>query len=113
LLTMYVFAVQEFARRDPDIAFTHVWPGAVLNGTMLRPGILRSFLMFIFSPLIWAVATPPEQNAEYMLFALLAAKKGMYRRGRFGEDIGMKKFPQAKDAQTILYEHSLEETASK
>jgi hypothetical protein len=105
--------LKEFARRNPDIAFAHVWSGFVLNGTMVGQGKLHTFLSIVFSPLLWAIATPPEHNAEYMLFALLAADKGMYRRGRYGEDIGMKKFPQATDAQTILYEHSIEETASK
>ncbi|KAF9472568.1 hypothetical protein BDN70DRAFT_818457, partial [Pholiota conissans] len=105
--------LQEFARQNPDIAFTHVWPGFVFNGTMFGPGKLTTFLSFFFRPLLWAFATPPEENAEYMLFALLSGEKGMYRRGRKGEDIGMKKFPQAKDAQRILYEHSVAETASK
>ena len=90
-----------------------MWPGFVFNGTTFGPGKLTTFLSIFFRPLLWAFATPPEENAEYMLFALLSAEKGMYRRGRKGEDIGMKKFPQAKDAQMILYEHSVAETASK
>ncbi|KAF9471971.1 NAD(P)-binding protein [Pholiota conissans] len=98
---------------NPEIAFTHIWPGWVFNGMIVNSGILAKSLSFVLGPLQWLIGTTPEKNAEYMLFGLLSAKKGMYRRGRRGEDIGMKRFLQAKDAQRILHEHSVEETARK
>jgi hypothetical protein len=53
-----------------------------------------------------------------MLFALLDADKGMYRRNDKGDEIGMKGFPtpvgdeEKKDqAQKALWDHSLQATA--
>ncbi|KAF8964498.1 hypothetical protein BDZ97DRAFT_1660167 [Flammula alnicola] len=103
--------VAEFARLEPEIAFTHIHPGFVFNGTMFGPSSLTTkVLSFVFRPLLWLLTIPQEENAEYMLYALLAAQKGMNRRDKKADDIGLKKFPQAKDAQKILYQHSLEET---
>jgi len=52
-----------------------------------------------------------------MLFALLDAEKGMYRRNDKGDEIGMEGFPipvgdeEKKDrAQKALWEHSLQAT---
>jgi len=51
-----------------------------------------------------------EECAEYILFGLLEAEKGMYRRNESGDDIGLTKFPQAPDGQRLLWEHTVEET---
>ena len=52
-----------------------------------------------------------------MLFALLNARKGVYRRDDKADDIGMKEFPtpegdeEKKDqAQKALWDHSLQAT---
>ena len=52
-----------------------------------------------------------------MLFALLDADKGMYRRNEKGDEMGMKGFPtpegdeEKKDqAQKALWDHSLQAT---
>ncbi|KAF8881832.1 hypothetical protein CPB84DRAFT_1791458 [Gymnopilus junonius] len=81
--------IAEFAAREPDIAFTHIHPGAVYTGTMVNKG----------------------DCAEHMLSALLSAKKGMNRRNWKGDDIGMKKFPQKEGAQKALWDHTLEATS--
>ena len=63
------------------------------------------------------MTTFPETCAEYMLFALLDARKGVYRRDDKADDIGMKEFPtpegdeEKKDqAQKALWDHSLQAT---
>ena len=73
---------------------------------------MTTFLSIIFAPLIWGFTIPPQHNAEYMLFGMLSAKKGMNRFDKYGDDVGMKKFPQAKDAPSLLWEHSMEATKS-
>lgn len=52
-----------------------------------------------------------------MIFALLDADKGMYRRNDKGDEIGMKGFPTPVDdeekkdqAQKALWDHSLQAT---
>jgi len=42
-----------------------------------------------------------------MIFSLLDANKGLRRYNTTGDDIGMKNFPQAKDAGQLLWEHSM------
>ena len=104
--------LQEFARQDPEIGFSHIYPGFVFNGTMFGPGKMTTFLSIALAPLIWAFTIPPKKNAEYMLFGMISAKKGMNRFGEYGDNIGKKKFPKTKDAQELLWEHSLEVTKS-
>ena len=63
------------------------------------------------------MTTSPATCAEYMLFALIDADKGMYRRNSKGDEIAMKSFPtpdgdevKKEEAQKALWEHSLEVT---
>ena len=63
------------------------------------------------------MTTSPATCAEYMLFALIDADKGMYRRNSKGDEIVMKGFPtpdgdavKKEEAQKALWEHSLEVT---
>lgn len=51
-----------------------------------------------------------ETCGEIMLFNLLDSEKGMYRRNERGDEIGLTNFPQAKDAQRLLWEHTAEAT---
>ncbi|KJA14749.1 hypothetical protein HYPSUDRAFT_48879 [Hypholoma sublateritium FD-334 SS-4] len=104
--------IAEFARQNPEIAFSHIYPGFVFNGTMFGPGKMTTFLSIFFGPLIWGFTIPPKHNAEYMLFGMLSAKKGLNRFGKYGDAIGMKSFPQTKDGQKLLWEHSMEVTKS-
>lgn len=60
----------------------------------------------------WAIAIKPEVCAEYMLYALLDAKKGLSRRNDKGDDVGKVKFPEVEGAQQKLWEHSIEATKS-
>ncbi|KAF8960627.1 hypothetical protein BDZ97DRAFT_1905834 [Flammula alnicola] len=105
--------VAEFAAREPEIAFTHIYPGNV-DTPALTPSkeanpLIKSAVCML-RPLIWLTTTKQEVCAEYMLYALLNAEKGMYRRNSKADNIGMKDFPDAKDAQKLLWEHTLEAT---
>lgn len=80
---------------------------------MLRSSnpIYKLFL-FLLTPLFWLITRTQETCAEYMLYALIQAEKGMYRRNENGDDIGLKGFLDEKDAQKLFWEHSLEATNS-
>jgi len=63
------------------------------------------------------MTTSSETYAEHMLFALLNADKGVYRRNKKGDKIGMKGFPTPEgeeekedQAQKALWDHSLQAT---
>ncbi|KDR73330.1 hypothetical protein GALMADRAFT_730089 [Galerina marginata CBS 339.88] len=102
--------VSEFASQNPEIAFTHIYPGSVYTGTISNKSIITRILVIPILPLLWLLTTPQADCAEYMLFALLNAKKGMNRFDQKGDDIGLKKFPLAEGAQKMLWDHSLEAT---
>ncbi|KAH9476980.1 Oxidoreductase [Psilocybe cubensis] len=106
--------VAEFSKREPNIAFTHIFPGFVSTAILHKSSnpISKLFLFFL-SPLLWLITRTQETCAEYMLYALIQAERGMYRRNENGDDIGLKGFPRfANDAQRILWEHSLQATST-
>ncbi|KAF9563327.1 hypothetical protein CPC08DRAFT_632866, partial [Agrocybe pediades] len=103
--------LQEFAEREPGIAFTHSHPGQVDTGMLVFTNPILKGLMFLLCPLIWIITMTSEECAERMLFALLDAKEGMHRRNQYGDDIGMKAFPQSPGAQKASWEHSVAEAA--
>ncbi|KAK0211343.1 hypothetical protein DFS33DRAFT_1298976 [Desarmillaria ectypa] len=102
--------VEEFAKRNPGISFTHIYPGLV-NTPGTRP---THWALRLFSPLIrllvWLAAISPEESAEYMLFALLDGGKGFFHRGPKGDDLGMKGYSFTEEEKKALWDHSVEIT---
>ncbi|KAK0482712.1 hypothetical protein IW261DRAFT_1469365 [Armillaria novae-zelandiae] len=99
--------VEEFAKRDPDIAFTHICPGLVNTpGTRLTHWALR-FLSPLISLLVWLAAISPEESAEYMLFALFDGEKGFFHRGSKGDDLGMKGYSFTEEEKKAVWDHSV------
>jgi len=103
-------SIQEYAKREPEIAFTHIYPGTVATPALRPSSWLLTILMLPLRPILWLISTKPEDCAEYMLFALLNAEKGMNRRNAKGDDIGTKGFPQADDGQQRVWDHSVQLT---
>ncbi|PPQ78308.1 hypothetical protein CVT25_011679 [Psilocybe cyanescens] len=104
--------VAEFARQEPDVAFTHIHPGVVYTGTISNQSFITKILVIPIRPLLWLLTTPQRDCGEYMLYALLEAKKGMNRRNKTSDDIGMLKFPLAENGQRLLWEHTAEVTSA-
>ena len=103
---------QAFAQRHSDIAFTHIYPGAVKTANIQFQHPLAKAALFLLYPLVWLFFVEPSVCAEYMLYALLDAKPGatLNRRNKTGDDIGLKAFPVAEGAEDALWTHSVEET---
>ncbi|KAJ7690195.1 hypothetical protein B0H17DRAFT_1011623 [Mycena rosella] len=66
--------VAYFACRNPGIAFTHVHPGFV------KTSGLHTDAGWLLSPISWLYELVMEICAEYMLQALLDAKRGLFLR---------------------------------
>ncbi|KAJ7759556.1 NAD(P)-binding protein [Mycena metata] len=82
-----------FAERNPDISFTHAFPGLVDTpllrkspSTMLRAMYYVRYL--VFPGLLWS-GKSVAQCGEYQLHGLLQAKPGASRTGENGDDIGL------------------------
>ncbi|KAK0439609.1 hypothetical protein EV421DRAFT_2084484 [Armillaria borealis] len=99
--------VEEFAKRNPDISFTHIYPGLVNTpGTRPTHWALRLFSPLI-SLLVWLAAISPEESAEYMLFALFDGEKGFFHRSSKGDDLGMKGYPFTEEEKKAVWDHSV------
>ncbi|KAJ7328729.1 hypothetical protein DFH08DRAFT_786328 [Mycena albidolilacea] len=105
-ITYMDMALEEFALRDPEIAFTHITPGFV--DTPLFES--KHWAIYLFKPLVWLAAISPAVCAEHMLFALFdVEKRGFIRRGEKGDDIGMKKYFGTEEGRKKLWEHTVQE----
>ncbi|KAJ6534202.1 hypothetical protein B0H19DRAFT_1323694 [Mycena capillaripes] len=72
-----------FAAQYPDIAFTHIYPGQVATaGKLFEPGWLLTPLAWIVSYLRHTVSQ--DECAQYMLYALLDAERGVFLRDNQG-----------------------------
>ncbi|PBK80194.1 NAD(P)-binding protein [Armillaria gallica] len=99
--------VEEFAKRNPEIAFSHIYPGLVNTpGTRPTHWPLRLFSPLI-SLLVWLAAISPEESAEYMLFALFDREKGFFHRSSKGDDLGMKGYPFTEEEKKAVWGHSV------
>jgi len=79
-------------------------------GTLQFSNVFLKILVFLLKPLIWLITVKKEVCAEFMIFALLDANKGLYRRDNNANDIGMKGFPDAPNAAKLLWDHTIEAT---
>lgn len=102
--------MESFATQYPDMAFTHITPGVVRTNLVsfshwaLRPvnGLLRAAA--------YPISRSQDECAEWMLFALFDGKKGVFRRGSKGDDIGKKSYYGSDEDRTKLWEHTVEVT---
>ncbi|KAF7328955.1 hypothetical protein MVEN_02525400 [Mycena venus] len=73
--------VAHFASRNPGIAFTHIHPGFVkTSGLHSDAGWLLAPISWLYELVMIFVAVRPELCAEYMLYALLDADRGVFLR---------------------------------
>ncbi|KIY72505.1 hypothetical protein CYLTODRAFT_388609 [Cylindrobasidium torrendii FP15055 ss-10] len=97
--------VEEFSKRHPTVAFTHISPGNVATPgkALVRPMLILRPLVFLIN---YFFSERVEVAGEYMLYSLLHAEKGKwYRRNRFGDDVGPKLFTAGYNE--AVWEHSL------
>ncbi|KAJ7812403.1 hypothetical protein B0H14DRAFT_2857135 [Mycena olivaceomarginata] len=73
--------VAYFASQNPGIAFTHIHPGFVkTSGLHSDAGWLLAPISWLYELVMLFVAVRPETCAEYMLYALLNADRGVFLR---------------------------------
>src|SRR3989442_8716884 len=104
---MRLLFLQEFAIRQPDIAFTHVHPGGVRTN-LLWPNrwVLLPFA-FLLLLALYPTTVSTEVCAEHMLWALFDGEKGVFRRGPKGDDIGKTKYFGTEEERKGLWEHTV------
>ncbi|KAJ7054843.1 hypothetical protein C8F01DRAFT_994999 [Mycena amicta] len=113
-LTYTDLAMEEFALREPSVAFTHIHPGFVNTNVFNSKHWAMRLAAPIIKPAIWAFAMAPAVCAENMVYALLNAKKGYSRMGEKVDDMGMKSHPYQEEKARAelrqkLWEHTEKE----
>jgi len=103
--------IESFAARQPDMAFTHIFPGLVRT-TMMKP---THWALKPLYPLLYGLSYPftvsPNDCAEYMLHALLEGENGSFRRGAKGEILGTASgYFSTEEARQKLWDHTVEAT---
>jgi NAD(P)-dependent dehydrogenase (short-subunit alcohol dehydrogenase family) len=103
--------IESFAAQQPDMAFTHIFPGFVRTPILK----LKHWALRPLNPLIYALLYPfsvsVDECAEYMLHALLEGEKGPYRRDANGELLGKESgYFSTEEARQKLWDHTVEAT---
>jgi NAD(P)-dependent dehydrogenase (short-subunit alcohol dehydrogenase family) len=98
--------LQEFAVREPDIAFTHINPGIVRTNIFTPSNPLMRPLGWLMLGLLMPVSITPDVCAEYMLWALFNGEKGAFRRNEKGDDIGKENSFGSEEDRKKLWEHT-------
>ncbi|KAJ7261214.1 hypothetical protein C8J57DRAFT_1436581 [Mycena rebaudengoi] len=96
--------MQRFATDNPEIQFTHAFPGLVRTPMMMA----KHWAARPLNPLISLATYPFTVCAEYQLSALFESQPGFTRRGAEGDDIGYT--PASIDAVNKLWDHTVEAT---
>ncbi|KAJ7102737.1 hypothetical protein C8R44DRAFT_988112 [Mycena epipterygia] len=104
--------IQEFALRDPDIAFIHICPGFVNTPVWDSPHWGMGLLSPLIKPLLWIIAVSPEVCAEHMLFGLFSDEKGFIRRDSKGDNVGMKNYFGSEEGRKKLWDHTVQESSA-
>ncbi|KAJ7082020.1 hypothetical protein B0H15DRAFT_932754 [Mycena belliarum] len=79
--------VTHFAAQHPELTFTYTNPGQVTT-----PMSVYFNLGWLLTPLAWLVTyvvmpllqKPPEDSAQYMLYALFNSERGVFMRNQYG-----------------------------
>lgn len=102
---------QSFAEREPDIAFTHIWPGAVRTPLVQigGPSWVSKPLKSLFHTLLTPFTVSPEECGEHMLWALLNGEKGAYQRDNKGDETGKKEYYSSDEAKARVWKHTEQE----
>ncbi|KXN89254.1 Dehydrogenase/reductase SDR family member on chromosome X [Leucoagaricus sp. SymC.cos] len=100
----------EFAERNPEVSFIHVFPGYVRTAALTIDHWLATLLTPLLKLISYFFAVTPDVCAEHMLYALLDSTNGLSRRNEKGDDIGDKKFLHDESAQKKLWDHTVVST---
>ncbi|KDQ08653.1 hypothetical protein BOTBODRAFT_37804 [Botryobasidium botryosum FD-172 SS1] len=103
--------VDEYARRHPDLAFTHIYPGVVNTSLFTKS---HPILGCVLSPVTKIFATAPQDCAEWMLYPLLSKnfEKGSFHLDNHAEPAGPNKHV-TEEAKRSVWDHVLEFTKVK
>ena len=104
-----------FAERDPEIAFTHMYPGMVTteaNSPQAVSNPILKFIIWLLLPLMWLLFIPVDVSAENMIYGLLNGEKGFYQRNTVGDSVGPRNVNYSEKDKEAFWEHCVQTTRS-
>lgn len=104
--------LQTFAAQQPDMAFTHMFPGLVRTGLTKPAHWALAPVWPVMQALMYPFSISAADSAEYVLHALLEGEKGFFRRGPQGQLLKNegKGYFATEEAKTKLWDHTVEAT---
>ncbi|KAF7974035.1 hypothetical protein HWV62_13563 [Athelia sp. TMB] len=106
--------IESFAEQQPDMAFTHVFPGLVRTDLTRPAHWALAPLWLLMQAAMYPLSIAPEESAEYVLHALLAGERGAFRRGdraQLLENAG-KSYHVTEEAKAKLWAHTVAATTA-
>lgn len=104
-----------YAEREPEIAFTHMYPGMVATEALTPPmfdNYIFKLLMVLIIPLRWLFFINVAVSAENMVYGMLAGEKGFYQRGVHADTVGPRNVTYPDEDKKKFWEYSLKMTKS-
>ena len=104
-----------YAERNPDIAFTHMYPGLVNTEANLPSAFsswLAKFFIILFRPLALLFFIKVDVSAENMVYGLLNGERGFYQRNTVADNVGPRNVSYSESDRQAFWEHSLNATRS-
>ncbi|KZP26909.1 NAD(P)-binding protein [Athelia psychrophila] len=104
--------IETFAAQQPDMAFTHMFPGLVRTGLTKPAHWALAPVWPVMQALMYPFSISAADSAEYVLHALLEGEKGFFRRGPQGQLLKNegKGYFATEEAKTKLWDHTVEAT---
>ncbi|KAJ3527087.1 hypothetical protein NMY22_g9911 [Coprinellus aureogranulatus] len=103
--------MEAYAEQNPDITFTHAYPGPVATNFAAAS---ESRTMRTFAPLVKALYRPfavsPAASAAYMWRGILEHTDGAFRIGSRGENLEKMNYFGDEEQRKALWEHTMEAT---
>ncbi|KAH6901278.1 hypothetical protein BKA70DRAFT_692068 [Coprinopsis sp. MPI-PUGE-AT-0042] len=106
-------ALALFAERNPDIAFTHMFPGMVAteaNSPQITSNPFLKFIMWTLQPLVWLLFIRPSVSADNMVYGLLNGDRGFTQRISNADSVGPRNVSYPEQDKQAFWEHCLETT---
>jgi len=101
--------MEEFSSQNPDMAFTHTFPGGVKTSLVYPSNWALKPFWYALNVVLFPLMVSPTVCAEYMWYGVFAGEKGVFRRSDTGEDIGKKNYYGDEKQRKALWEHTVKD----
>ncbi|KAJ4482593.1 NAD(P)-binding protein [Lentinula aciculospora] len=103
-------SMQKFAKEDPQISFSHAYPGLVRSAMITSSRWWLTTAYYLFYPFFVYFSQTPEAAGKIHISACMASPPGFNSYGEMGESL--KYTPADEEMVEYVWKHTLEVTES-